>query len=80
MLCPVLCTCGRALSCKYLLYKYIKELMLEAHLKNRKIIPEMISTTDELEVNMGEVLDELGFTRSCCRQIMISNKAFLDYY
>ena len=58
---PVCYTCGKAVSAYYEAYLAIKESRLRELTKKHpsKVIPHMISTTNDLQVEMGDVLDKM---------------------
>jgi DNA-directed RNA polymerase subunit N (RpoN/RPB10) len=74
MIIPVRCyTCGKLISNKYNHY--------ENELRRKKLA--LNSNTDPLIINInandikktiaGEILDELGLTRLCCRKVMLTS-------
>uniref|UniRef100_A0A6C0EYE1 DNA-directed RNA polymerase subunit N n=1 Tax=viral metagenome TaxID=1070528 RepID=A0A6C0EYE1_9ZZZZ len=79
MIIPVRCyTCGKCLSDKYEYY--------ESELLRKKLA--MNTTEDPLIINInavdikktiaGEIMDELGLTRICCRKIMMTSINIID--
>ena len=84
MLIPIKCyTCGKILADKYLYYKkelIRKELAFKADEKNKNKDPMMIDISVE-DVKMtpaGEIMDELGLDRICCRKVMLTSIDIID--
>jgi DNA-directed RNA polymerase subunit N len=88
MLIPIKCyTCGKVLADKYLYYK--KELIRKTLAlktdndninKNSNKDPLMIDISVE-DVKMtpaGEIMDELGLDRICCRKVMLTSIDIID--
>ena len=83
MLIPIKCyTCGKILADKYLYYKkelIRKTLALKTETNNNKD-PLMIDISVE-DVKMtpaGEIMDELGLDRICCRKVMLTSIDIID--
>ena len=83
MLIPIKCyTCGKILADKYLYYKkelIRKTLALKTESNNNKD-PLMIDISVE-DVKMtpaGEIMDELGLDRICCRKVMLTSIDIID--
>ena len=83
MLIPIKCyTCGKILADKYLYYKkelIRKTLALKTETNNNKD-PLMIDISVE-DVKMtpaGEIMDELGLVRICCRKVMLTSIDIID--
>ena len=73
MIIPIKCfTCGKVLADKYEYYTIrVKELKISRSLNTEKVIyltPDNIKKTPE-----GQVLDELGLKKMCCRRHMLSH-------
>jgi len=86
MLIPIKCyTCGKILADKYLYYKtelIRKTLALknDNDNKNSNKDPLMIDISVE-DVKMtpaGEIMDELGLDRICCRKVMLTSIDIID--
>ena len=86
MLIPIKCyTCGKILADKYLYYKtelIRKTLTLknDNDNKNSNKDPLMIDISVE-DVKMtpaGEIMDELGLDRICCRKVMLTSIDIID--
>jgi len=90
MIIPIKCyTCGKLLADKYLYYK--KELIRKSLAlktdndntntnKNSNKDPLMIDISVE-DVKMtpaGEIMDELGLDRICCRKVMLTSIDIID--
>lgn len=84
MLIPIKCyTCGKILADKYLYYKkelIRKELAFKADEKNKNKDPSMIdiSLDDVKMAPAGEIMDELGLERICCRKVMMTSIDIID--
>ena len=83
MLIPIKCyTCGKILADKYLYYKkelIRKTLALKTETNSNKD-PLMIDISVE-DVKMtpaGEIMDELGLDRICCRKVMLTSIDIID--
>ena len=76
-------TCGKILADKYLYYQKElkrKELAFKADEKNKNKDPSMIniSVDDVKMAPAGEVMDELGLDRICCRKVMMTSIDIID--
>ena len=76
MIIPVRCyTCGKVLADKYLYYE--RELLRKklATGNNTEEDPLIINinATDVKKTIAGEILDELGLIRMCCRKVMLTS-------
>jgi DNA-directed RNA polymerase subunit N (RpoN/RPB10) len=79
MLIPPRCyTCGKVLADKYEYYK--KELIRKKLALNSDKDPLMIdiSVEDVKKTIAGEIMDELGLTRICCRKVMLTSIDIID--
>lgn len=78
MIIPVRCyTCSKVIADKY---KHYQERVAE--LKRKENQPNNVSVinmnVDEVKKTVeGRVLDEMGFSRLCCRKIMLSHIDFV---
>jgi len=81
MLIPILCTCGKNISSYYEIFQLERIEKNKEIFKNHgnNVIPSMISTADELQANMGEVLDKMHMNRDCCRQKMLTSVNFHEF-
>jgi DNA-directed RNA polymerase subunit N (RpoN/RPB10) len=81
MIIPVRCmTCGKVLADKYQYY--------ESELLRKKIALKIDSDVDPLIINInakdikktiaGEIMDELGLHRICCRKVMLTSINIID--
>ena len=80
MIIPVRCfTCGKVISSKYEKYqKRVREKKLAVSKDpNTPSIVE-VNNRDVKKTPEGEVLDELGFTRYCCRKILLTHIDLID--
>jgi DNA-directed RNA polymerase subunit N (RpoN/RPB10) len=74
MIIPVRCyTCGKMLANKYEYYE--SELLRKKMALNKDEDPLIINiNADEIKKTIaGEILDELGLTRMCCRKVMLTS-------
>ena len=73
MIIPVKCfTCGKVLANKYLFY--IKEVRKRKVGKGEEVEGVVYVTRDNLnKTTEGQVLDELGLTKVCCRRHMLTH-------
>ncbi len=79
MLIPVRCyTCGKLLADKYQYYE--SELLRKKLAINSKEDPLMINiNADDIKKTIaGEIMDELGLTRICCRKVMLTSINIID--
>ena len=75
MIIPIRCyTCGKCISNRY---EYFKKRVNEKKLSNKEELnkPSVIDVNvDEIrKTPEGEVLDELGYNRYCCRKIFLGH-------
>ena len=77
MIIPVKCvTCGRVIADKYRYYlrEVQKKKLGEQYDQNVKIEKFTYLTTRNIsKTTEGEVLDELGFTKMCCRRHLLTH-------
>jgi len=45
-----------------------------------KVMPNMISTSDDLQPELQDVLDSMNMDRDCCRMIILTSADFTEYY
>ena len=79
MIIPVRCyTCGKLLADKYEYYK--KELIRKKLALKSDKDPLMIdiSVEDVKKTIAGEIMDELGLERICCRKVMLTSIDIID--
>jgi len=79
MIIPVRCyTCGKCLSDKYEYYE--RELLRKKLAMNTTEDPLIINinAVDIKKTIAGEIMDELGLTRICCRKIMMTSINIID--
>jgi len=76
MLIPVLCRCGRCVSSLYFAFDTARKNKIAASAPNAS--PFQIPLIDQTEkAALGETLDELGVTRECCRQLLLTSIEFV---
>ena len=73
MIIPVKCfTCGKVLADKYLYY--VKEVRQRKVSKGEEVDNVVYVTRENIEkTTEGNVLDELGLTKICCRRHMLTH-------
>ena len=79
MLIPVRCfTCGKEISNKFEYYE--KELARKKLALNSDEDPLIINiNADQIKKTIaGEIMDELGLTRMCCRKTMLTSINIID--
>jgi DNA-directed RNA polymerase subunit N (RpoN/RPB10) len=79
MIIPVRCyTCGKMLANKYEYYE--SELLRKKMALNKDEDPLIINiNADEIKKTIaGEILDELGLIRMCCRKVMLTSINIID--
>ena len=79
MLIPVRCyTCGNCLANKYEYYE--RELLRKKLALNTEEDPLIININaiDIKKTIAGEIMDDLGLTRICCRKIMLTSIIIID--
>jgi len=82
MLYPVQCTCGRAIgdladAFKLLRYRKIQKIMDDT---DRVINPHVLAMVDDLQPDLGDILDQLGLHIECCRTKMMTTVEFWELY
>ena len=82
MIIPIRCfTCGSVLGDKWI--PYITVVQEEKNKSNEKLEDEPTTTYIDLKNPKksieGEVLDEMGIHKYCCRRMMISNVHLISY-
>ena len=79
MIIPVRCfTCGKLIADKYEYYE--RELLRKKMALNSEVDPLIINVNAEdiKKTIAGEILDELGLHRLCCRKIMLTSINIID--
>jgi DNA-directed RNA polymerase subunit N (RpoN/RPB10) len=79
MIIPVRCyTCGKMLADKYEYYE--RELLRKKMALNKDEDPLIINiNADEIKKTIaGEIMDELGLMRMCCRKVMLTSINIID--
>ena len=79
MIIPVRCmTCGKLLADKYEYYE--RELLRKKLALNSDIDPLIININakDIKKTIAGEIMDELGLHRMCCRKVMLTSINIID--
>ena len=79
MIIPVRCmTCGKILADKYEYYE--RELLRKKLALNSDSDPLIININakDIKKTIAGEIMDELGLTRICCRKVMLTSINIID--
>ena len=79
MIIPVRCmTCGKLLADKYEYYE--RELLRKKLALNSDVDPLIININakDIKKTIAGEIMDELGLHRICCRKVMLTSINIID--
>jgi DNA-directed RNA polymerase subunit N len=79
MIIPVRCmTCGKVLADKYEYYE--SELLRKKLALNSDVDPLIININakDIKKTIAGEIMDELGLHRMCCRKVMLTSINIID--
>jgi DNA-directed RNA polymerase subunit N len=79
MIIPVRCyTCGKMLADKYQYYE--SELLRKKLALNKDEDPLIINiNADEIKKTIaGEIMDDLGLIRMCCRKVMLTSINIID--
>ena len=73
MIIPIKCfTCGKVLADKYQFYiRKVREIKLKKGLDEEKVV--YLTLTNIEKTPEGEVMDELGLTKICCRRHILSH-------
>jgi len=71
-------TCGKILADKYEYYE--RELLRKKLALNSDVDPLIININakDIKKTIAGEIMDELGLTRICCRKVMLTSINIID--
>lgn len=75
----VTCSCGFDLASIYPLWAAIRAQRLAAKYGN-VTDRAMIQASSDLNVEFGDVLNDLGVHRVCCRTKLLTQMQFRDYY
>jgi DNA-directed RNA polymerase I, II, and III subunit RPABC5 len=73
MIIPIKCfTCGKVIADKY---RYYLEEVRKRKLENNQPLDKVLYLTDEFHEKTfeGEVLDEMGITKVCCRRHFLTH-------
>lgn len=75
----VLCSCGRDIGCLHRLFSEMRKDKLKE--KYGSVIDaSMLQATSDLEIELGQILDDIGVTTICCRTKLLTQKLFVDVY
>ena len=80
MIIPIRCfTCNKLIADKYQYYLEKKEeIDKDPNSLEKTITTNSIESGDVQKTEYGKLLDELGFTRYCCRRMFISQVDIID--
>ena len=78
MLIPIRCTCGKPIGAYWKVFKAMRAALVKQQAVEISVLPELSGTS--YNVSCGEILDQLGFNKSCCRQKMLTNLDFNSLY
>lgn len=78
----ILCYCGRCLSDIYDLFRELKSRKFATAYAalGMDIDPVQIAISGELDVELGDVLDQLNLHLDCCRTHIITQVEFKELY
>jgi DNA-directed RNA polymerase subunit N (RpoN/RPB10) len=79
MIIPVRClNCGKVLADKYKKYKEdVARLKSKANLPDNELTTININEKEVKKTIEGNILDELGITKDCCRLVILTN---IEYF
>lgn len=79
MLIPVRCmTCGKVLADKWVYYaRRVQELKDKGEIRDEDAQQDVVKTQKAKEPR-GEIMDELGLVRICCRRHMLAHTDLID--
>jgi len=80
MIIPVRCfTCNKLIADKYTYYiTRVREKKLALKLDITRTTALELNSADIKKTPEGEVLDELGLTRYCCRKVLLTHIELID--
>jgi DNA-directed RNA polymerase subunit N (RpoN/RPB10) len=73
----VTCNCGVGLSELCQIYKFVLNEKIKI-LGAEQIHTSMYGTIDLATITSGDILDQLGLYKQCCRKIVLTNVKFFD--
>lgn len=76
----IVCFCGCALGHLCDVFQAIKRERMVEEFGEGVIDPAMTAVITGLSVQLGDVLDDLGFKNECCRSRLISYVEFKEVY
>lgn len=76
------CFCSRSLGDKYELFKVMRLERYRDYFERTgiRVSPNNIPLADNVRVEVGDILDQLGLTVTCCRTRMITQVEYEDEY
>jgi DNA-directed RNA polymerase subunit N (RpoN/RPB10) len=81
MLIPARCmSCGLPVGDVAGIYRRIRYERAREALKDRDVIPTQAVIDASLQIDMEDILEELGITEDCCRRTLTTGMCFQDYY
>lgn len=75
-------SCGFCIGNKYDAFKALRAAEVEKKAKSlgRVILPDLMIVTDDLNISLGKVLDDLCIFNTCCRAHIMTQVEFKDIY
>jgi DNA-directed RNA polymerase subunit N (RpoN/RPB10) len=76
----IVCYCGRALGHLYDVFNTIRRERLAEEFGEEALDPTMIAIIQDVQIELGDVLDQLHLHNECCRVRMITQVEFKEVY
>lgn len=78
MIIPVRCRCGKVISNKYYYFKSeVNKIKAKRNLPINELSVINVNDTEVSKTIEGQLLDDLGIIKDCCRVTMLTN---IDYF
>lgn len=76
----IVCVCGRSIGDLFDLFKAMQKEKYTSRFGDIEFDPDMIAVNPALQVEVGDILDDLKLTNECCRTKMICQVEFKEVY
>lgn len=76
----IVCHCGRAIGNLYDLFLAVKRERLAEEFGEEIIDPIMIAVVKDIQIELGDILDDLHLYNQCCRVRMLTQVEFKEVY
>ncbi len=76
----IVCRCGQPLGDIYDLFVALRRDAIIESLGDSHINPNMISVSEDNQVELNDVFEQLNVKHQCCKNCIMTSAIFSDYY